>query len=322
MLASPETPDSNARMGATAAVSVQIDLACIRRNLEDIRRQAGVAVLAVVKADAYGLGIDRVLPAIADGVEGFCIFNLAEARDARILERTGKSSLALGPTASENVDEYLAQGVRPAVWDAGRAAELRRADPVLCVDTGMQRFACPPEQIDDVLRGGNCKEAFTHATNPRQLENFLQLVRGRGLKIHAAGSSLLSLPEARLDAVRPGLALYRGAARVSTALVEARNTKGPAGYTGFAASRHGVILAGYSNGLRPGSCLVNGRRAKVVEVGMQSAFVNLCETDRTGDEVVLLGDSLTEMEVAAGWNTSPQEALFRLCSMGMRRYVA
>ena len=62
---------------------------------------------------------------------------------------------------------------------------------------------------------------------------------------------------------------------------------------------YGVILAGYSHGLRPGPCLVNGRRTRIIEAGMQSAFVEVCGQEKVGDEVVLLGDQLTEAEIAA-----------------------
>jgi alanine racemase len=102
--------------------------------------------------------------------------------------------------------------------------------------------------------------------------------------------------------------------------VETRKTQGAAGYSGFTSRFHGVILAGYSNGLRPGPCLVNGRRSRIPEVGMQSAFVELQGDEKPGDEVVLLGDSLTEQDVAHAWNTTAHEALLRLTGMGPRSY--
>jgi alanine racemase len=161
---------------------------------------------------------------------------------------------------------------------------------------------------------------MTHASSPEQVRRFGELVGGRGLRLHAAGSALLDEPSAWFDAVRPGLALYRGAARVSARLVEVRDSSGPAGYTGFVAARHGVILCGYSNGLRAGACLVNGRRSRVLEVGMQSAFVECEPSDRPGDEVVLLGDGLTEDDVAAAWGTPPHTALVQLAAAGERLY--
>lgn len=293
----------------------------MRRNVESIARTCCVPIIAVVKADAYGLGIEPVTQAIADLVESWCVFSFAEAASVELWGKTAKPSLMLGPPVKEDVGEYIAQRVRPSVWDAQRAAALRAARPILCVDTGMQRFACPADHVDAVLKAGNCDEAFTHATSIERVEQFLGWVGNRDLKLHAAGSSLLDEPRARLDAVRPGLAIYRGAARVCARLIEVRDTHGPAGYSGFSATRHGVIAAGYSNGLRTGPCLVNGQPARIVEVGMQSSFVELDVKDRAGDEVVLLSDGLTESQVAAEWKTSPQEALMRLCGAGIRTYV-
>jgi alanine racemase len=189
------------------------------------------------------------------------------------------------------------------------------------VDTGQQRFACPIEHVEEIIRDGLCTEAYTHAMTLGQVQMFRDAVGTRALRLHAAGSSLLGEPPAWLDAVRPGLALYRGAARVSTTLVETRKSTGPAGYSGFGAPYHGIILAGYSNGLRAGPCLVNGRASRILEVGMQSAFVETEPTDRAGDEVVLLGDSLAEQQIAPAWNTSPHECLVRLTGLGVREYV-
>jgi alanine racemase len=105
-------------------------------------------------------------------------------------------------------------------------------------------------------------------------------------------------------------------------LVDVRDTAGPAGYTGFQVARHGVILAGYSNGLRIGPCVVNGRLSSILEIGMQSAFVECAAGDRAGDEVVLLSDDLTEQQVAAAWPATPQTAQLTLASMGERTYSA
>jgi alanine racemase len=153
------------------------------------------------------------------------------------------------------------------------------------------------------------------------VQRLLDLAGGRGLALHAAGSSLLDEPSARLGAVRPGLALYRGTVRVSARLVEVRDSAGPAGYTGFAVPRHGVILCGYSHGLRVGPCRVNGRPSRVLEVGMQSAFVECAAGDRAGDEVVLLGDGLTEQEAADAWGAGPHTALVQLAASGGRAYA-
>jgi alanine racemase len=297
-------------------VIVSVDLERIRRNVSAIRESTGVDVYAVVKADGYGVGAASVAEAIKDLVQGWCVFSLAEAAKARLWERTGKRSIAIGPVeAGASVDDHVKEGVRPAVIDIRSAKRLAKADPVICVDTGMQRFACPIERVAEVARAGGCREAFTHATNLGQVRRLVDVGRPLGLRLHASGSSLLGERDAWLDAVRPGIALYRGAIRVSTLLVEVHESKGPVGYTGFAARRHGVIVCGYSNGLRRGVCLVNGERRRIPEVGMQTAYVEVSEADKVGDEVVLLGDELMPEELGKEWGCTPHEALFRLCRL-------
>jgi alanine racemase len=318
-------PDTSRR---SPHVTVRVDLRRVRCNTEEVARRTAVPVLAVVKADAYGLGAARVARAIRDIVDGYYVLHAAEAVQYRLFAETGRRTIAMLGTSIDPQD-YLSHRIQPAVWTAERAAALKAAKPVLCVDTGQQRFACPPEPglLEKVLEAGECTEAMTHASTPQQLERFLRAMRpfkqraGAGtFALHAAGTSLLDDPAARLDAVRPGLALYRGAARVSTRLVEVRDSSGPAGYTGFIVPRHGVVLAGYSHGLRPGPCLVNGRPSRVLEVGMQTAFVACAASDRTGDEVVLLGDQLTEKAVAQAWGTTEQLALVALAALGQREW--
>lgn len=310
-------------MARSRHVTVRIDLARVGANAVEVKRRIGpgVALIAVVKADAYGLGAARVASALADVADEFCVFSLEEAVEADLFSRTGKPALILSPPDSLNPDDYLRHHVRPAVTSAAEAHALRVARPALCVDTGMQRFACPPDGVAAALAAG-CGEAFTHATCLDAVQLLVRLAGGRGIPLHAAGTSLLDEPAARLDAVRPGLALYRAAARVSSHIVEVRESAGPVGYTAFTPStnRHGVILAGYANGVRPGPCLVNGRPSRVREVGMQSAYVECAAEDRAGDEVVLLGDGLTEDAVAAAWGTPPQLVLVQLCGAGERVY--
>ena len=280
----------------------------------DIVRATGVEVHAVIKANAYGLGAKAVAEAIGDVVDGFCLFGLAEARELNLWELTGKPTLCLGPPGDAGDEDFLSFHARPAVSTIDEARRLRRAKPALCVDTGMQRFACPPENVAAALDAGQCTEAFTHATKPDHVTRLIKIVGGRscGLKLHAAASNLLNHPASRLDAVRPGLALYRGAVRIAAPLVEVHHSRGPTGYGGFLALHHGVILVGYSHGLRTGPCLLNGRRTRILEVGMQSAYIETTAEDRVGDEVVLIGDGLEADEIRRDWDASPQHVLLGL----------
>jgi len=301
-------------------VNVEINLLRIRENVLSISAKAGLDVIAVVKADGYGLGAREIAQTIGSLVAGFCVFSLQEAKSAGLWEIARKPILALGPSFDIDVNEYVSAHVRPAVWTVDEARRLRPARPILAVDTGMRRFACPPEHLDEVIAAGQIDEAFTHATQLKHAQLLASWLGNRGLRLHAAASGLLDEPAARFDAVRPGMAIYRGAARVATHLVETRDGDGPAGYSEFNAARFGVILCGYSNGLRRGPCLVNGQPRSVLEVGMQSAFVEIGPGDKAGDEVVLLGDSPSAADVARAWGASEQQALFYLVNVGRRTY--
>lgn len=305
-------------------VEVRIDLDRVRHNAMDIGARTKVDVLAVIKADAYGLGAAHVADALRDIAAGFCLFSLDEARTLDLRRIGGKRNITIGPPAPDaTAEDYLAAGVAPAVSTVADAQRLLAAHPVLCVDTGMQRFACPPHQVRAVLTAGAIDEAFTHATRAEHANQLRDLVGRSVNRLHAAGSSLLHEPGACLDAVRPGLALYRGAVRVTTRLVEARRSTGPVGYTGWESETgfHGVIPAGYSNGLRPGPVIINGRIQNITEIGMQSAYVTIEAEDRAGDEVLLLGDDVGEQEVAAASHTSAHQVLVRMTALGVRRWI-
>lgn len=307
-------------------IEVHVDLKAVLANARRIRSligpsaPAGRMIYAVVKADAYGLGarnVARALKQYPGLIDGFYAFDLNEAVAAGLTE-LGLPIIALDqPWRGHRPADYANAKVRPVVMSAARAAEMRaaRISAALSIDTGMRRFGCEPAEAAEAIRVGGITEVMTHAVRLRQVERLLEIAGGAGRRLHAAGSTLLEEPKAWLDGVRPGAALYRGAMRVSARVVEARDVRGAggrAGYGQFPAERVGVILAGYSNGIKPGACLIRGEPRRIYEVGMQTAFVELRSNEDTGEEVILLGEGLTEGEVAAEWGISEQEVMVRL----------
>src|SRR4051812_30382501 len=95
-------------------VNVRVDLARVGANAEAVKRRVGAGrdVIAVVKADGYGLGAARVAKAVADVVDRFCVFSIEEAADADLWKLTGKSPLTLSPPRSTDPQDYLGRGVR------------------------------------------------------------------------------------------------------------------------------------------------------------------------------------------------------------------
>lgn len=298
----------------STCVTVAIDLERIRSSAETIRARTGAPLIAVVKADAYGLGAARVADALDSVADEFAYFTLDEAIEIR------RPGLVMGPP-NGNPSDYRELNLRPAVADLESARRYRGVPTAIDLDSGMQRLGARPEDLDELLAVSGASEVFTHAVDVASARLLHSLCSGRGLRLHAAATSLLDYEEAWLDAVRPGLALYRGAVRVTTRLVAVRETSGRVGYGGFECPRVGVILCGYSNRVAPAPVVINGRRQQILETGMNTSFVSVDPGDQVGDEVVLLGEELNEDELASNLRIRPHEILCRYTAMGVRSYA-
>ncbi len=232
-------------MTGEQASAATIELGAIRHNLAVAARRApGRAVIAVVKADAYGHGavpVARTL--VAAGCGRLAVHSVAEAsalRDAGLEVPILVMGGVCGPAEAELA---AAAGLVPAIHHAGHAELLarvargrERALPVQVeVDTGMRRMGVPPSEapalLESVARepGLVLEGVYTHFARADELETesslaqvaifrrVLETARARGVDpglVHAANSAGLlagkelaeALPEA--GAVRPGIMLY------------------------------------------------------------------------------------------------------------------
>jgi alanine racemase len=202
---------------------------------EVARLAGGRPILAVVKTNAYGLGLREVGPILAARAE---VAGLAVVKpdEALALRETGvtKPILLMGPFDETTGLELARREVRLAPFTDEAPAlltriarRLGRAVPVhLYLDTGMSRMGMPfrraAEWIVDLaarrevaIEGVFTELAETEDFDGLQLDRFLTLIRAareRGVRpgrLHAASTHGLFLrPDAVLDMVRPGLALY------------------------------------------------------------------------------------------------------------------
>lgn len=217
---------------------VQIDLDAIGSNIRRLRAIAGVPLMAILKADAYGHGAVRTArTALANGASMLAVATLGEARVLREAGITGPI-LVLGYTPPWQAREAISLRVTCTLFDfeAARAwgAATNDLNTELSVhiklDTGMARLGLAPEQagsflhmLSDMprLRVEGLYTHFASADSPdlhptrQQLERFrmaLHEITAAGLRplvVHAANSAaLLRFPEARFDMVRPGIACY------------------------------------------------------------------------------------------------------------------
>lgn len=222
-------PAGSARGKAT----LTIDLAAVAANFRFLASKLhGARCGAVVKADAYNLGLGDVAPALAAaGCRDFFVADVYEGIALRGLAPQAAIYVLNGP-AAETVAEFEVHRLVPVLNDLGQIARWaahakarawRRA--ALHVDTGMSRLGLPPDELDTlageprrlegielacVLSHLACADEPDHPLNTGQLEAF----RAARARLPAAPASLANSaaiflgPEYHFDLARPGAALY------------------------------------------------------------------------------------------------------------------
>ncbi len=138
----------------TAAALLTIDLGAIADNYRALALQAGPAVCAaVVKADAYGLGADRVAPVLAAaGCRHFFVAQVGEGVALRAILGPGPVIAVLNGASPGSEAACAAHDLVPVLNDRsqrdgwqGLARRLdRRLPAILQIDSGMARFGFAP----------------------------------------------------------------------------------------------------------------------------------------------------------------------------------
>jgi alanine racemase len=230
---------SNAK---TARAWVEVDLAALQDNYRAVRQAAGrhPGVIPMVKADAYGLGLERVVRAL-EPLEPWG-FGVATADEGAALRELGvrRPVVVFGPLAPQAVDAAAAARLTisisdiPALERWGAAARVHGPlDFHVEIDTGMGRAGFDWRETPDwgAAVRDRCGEqvrwtgVFTHfhgADSPDPTATLAQWERFRDalaqlpvsredLLVHASNSAAaVRWPELSADAVRPGIFLYGG----------------------------------------------------------------------------------------------------------------
>lgn len=208
-----------------------INLAALRNNLRTARRYApGSALLAVIKANAYGHGMLPVARALQDDANGFAVARLEEGlalRDAGIQGRIVLLSEHAGEDQFGHCARHRLDIVIHDQPGATRLANTPLPGPITVwvkIDTGMHRLGIEPGQtasvykalaaspaVDQVILMSHlaCAEDIDHVQNERQLDCFDQATAGLAAVSSIANSAaILTRPESHREWVRPGIMLY------------------------------------------------------------------------------------------------------------------
>jgi alanine racemase len=213
--------------------TLKVDLAAIEANWRALSRELRtVECAAVVKANAYGLGLEPVAAKLAEtGCQTFFVADLGEAR--RLRSRLRDAAIyVLNGFFPELGSAFIEIGARPVInsttelaeWDAFVAQHNWRGGAALQVDTGMNRLGIPVDEamalaprvqtenhgIALVMSHLACAEVPDHPLNAAQIQLFKEIrLLFRGVPASLANSSGIFLGDAaHCDLARPGAALY------------------------------------------------------------------------------------------------------------------
>ncbi len=219
------------------ATRVKIDLDAISQNFDAISAKAGVSVMAVVKADAYGHGAIQV----ARLLEGKCaFFGVSSMLEAMELRQAGLTTpiLILGHTPVSAFPLAVRQGIRPTIYRLPDAQALSTAAVEaglqapfhFAVDTGMSRlgFQATEEDADlcaqiaglpNLVSEGifshfataDCADLDRSRRQAELFDSFCQMLSHRGVNIairHLNNSAGLMNFDRHYEMVRSGIVLY------------------------------------------------------------------------------------------------------------------
>ena len=232
-VAQPIAPDVAVAAAPETGSTLTVDLAAIAANWRALSdRLLAAECAAVVKANAYGLGLPQVTSALRQaGCKTFFVADLAEARTVRSRAPEAAIYVLHGFTPDWG-DGLIEINARPVInsttelaeWDAFVAAHSWRGGAALQVDTGMRRLGISPDEaaalaprvhtenhgIALLMSHLVCAEIADHPLNARQIHLFRELhTLYPGVPASLANSSGIFLGDAgHFDLARPGAALY------------------------------------------------------------------------------------------------------------------
>jgi alanine racemase len=230
----PLSPEANQAAALAAATGVlTVDLGAIVANWRKLEKTAVPAeCAAVIKADAYGCGIDPVARALAQaGCKTFFVATLDEARAARAAVPAA-AIYVLDGFFQNCGDVYASIDAKPVIGDLYELAEwdvfCRRSGwaggAAIHIDTGMNRLGLTLVEAQGIIpriTAGDhgitlvmshlaTAESLNHPLNARQLATFREIASlYSGVPASLSNSSGVYLgPQFQFDLVRPGAGLY------------------------------------------------------------------------------------------------------------------
>ena len=277
---------------------------------------------AVVKANAYGLGVARVTPALrAAGCRDFFVATMGEALELRAIDAHSLIYMFAGPADADDAATCAERGIIPVInsypqllcWQPYREHPM-----VLHVDTGMMRLGVDWTEFDAsrfakfdvtlVMTHLACADEPDHELNALQIARFAAVAAAMpGVQTSIGNSAgVLNGAGSAGDVGRPGIALYGGnphapkqtdngiepVVRLEGRVLQVRRVPAgvPVGYgaTGVADRNRAIAIVGigYADGLPRGL----SSRGRAFFDGRSLPIVGRVSMDLTAVDVTTTGD--------------------------------
>ncbi|WP_406736402.1 alanine racemase [Thioclava sp. GXIMD4215] len=343
-----------------ASSLLHIDLDAIASNWKALDAKSGPATqtAAVVKADSYGLGADRVARTLLrQGAKTFFVALAEEGAKLRQAIGDGPEIFILSGHMAGDCDMIADLDLTPVLNSPEQVKRhmdvLPEATFGIQLDTGMNRLgledadwrALAPSLLEKspslIMSHLACSDEPHTGMNERQLAEFTRMTDGTGLRRSlSATGGLLYGKDYHFDLVRPGIGLYGGRPYIDatpvvtlslpviqTRIVEAGETVGY-GNTWQAERRSHVatVSAGYADGisrrLSNNATLWAGDTAcpLIGRVSMDLITVDITDLDGTPEEMDLLNAHQGVDALADLIGTIGYEVLTSLGARYQRRY--
>jgi len=211
-----------------SSAELNVDLSAIISNYQTLStHSSSAASAAVVKANAYGLGMAEVAPAIFHNTDCkiFFVAGLLEAVNLRALLPEAIIYVFNG-LFPDQPDTFLDHNIRPVLNELSQVALWKgRKEPcAIHFDTGINRLGLSETETDKILNEQHDlnlslvlshlvrSEEPDHPTNKIQLEKFTKIVGElKDVPASLANSGGIYLgPDYHFDLLRPGIMLYGG----------------------------------------------------------------------------------------------------------------
>ena len=213
------------------SAAAEISLKALKHNLEQVRDLApNSKILAMIKADAYGHGIDPVAKALANA-DALGVARVGEAIELRNAGVDAELVLMEGCFDVQEYQQAITHNLQLVIHNQQQLEQFlklsttRKLKVWLKLDTGMHRLGfdevefenalallqnaehCDPDIV--LISHMACADEIDSEMNQKQIEQFSSVMAGKSFKQSMANSAtIISKPELHLDWVRPGLMLY------------------------------------------------------------------------------------------------------------------